>query len=248
MKIKYFLKTDIGVKRQENQDNAAVFKNKNNELMALICDGMGGYAGGYTASNVTMNKMINSFQKQNFSNMSYDNLSKWIKKNIKNVKDELSLIAEQNKILNQMGTTLVLALFLKNYIAIINVGDSRAYTVSQDNKLTQITKDQNLASDIQKKWDISYEEAINFPEATLLTSVVGVDKITNVDIYFLKNNTFKYLILTSDGIHDYLSNREMENILNNQKTLETKTNKLIQRALIEESTDNLTSIIVKVIQ
>ena len=75
-----------------------------------------------------------------------------LKKNIKNVKDELSLIAEQNKNFKSNGkTTLVLALFLKNYIAIINVGDSRAYTVSQDNKLTQITKDQNLASDIQKK-------------------------------------------------------------------------------------------------
>ncbi len=244
MKIKYSIKTDIGLERKKNEDYAVISENQDN-IIAILCDGMGGYKGGEVASKTATKCLKAAFKNQKFSKMNFNNVVDWFEKCINNITIKLEEINKIKTNLSEMGTTLVCALFLKDFVAIFNIGDSRAYIINNENKLKQITSDQNIASDIQKIWDISYEEAINFPNASLLTSVIGINKKTNIDVSFLKTNNFKKLLLTSDGIHDYLYNHQIETILNSDDGADLKAQKLITQASEQGSNDNLTSVLIE---
>ncbi len=245
MKINSCIKTDIGIERKRNEDYAAVVHHQNN-FIAILCDGMGGYKGGEVASKAALNSLKSAFKKQSFTNFKLEEIVDWFQKEIDNVTFKLEEINQVKKNLDEMGTTLVCALFLQDIIAIFNIGDSRAYIIDNKNKLKQITADQNMATEIQKIWDISYEEAIHFPNASLLTSVIGIDKKTNIDISFLNIKNFKSLLLTSDGIHDYLYSHQIETILNKEIAIDAKLDRLISQALEQGSNDNLTGVLIEI--
>ncbi len=246
MKMKYSLKTDIGPERHKNEDSASVYRKSCDDVIAILCDGMGGYKGGEIASKTAVNYLVGAFSNKDFTNLEPDEIALWFEDQIDAIADELSEINKTKLDLSEMGTTLVCALFLKNIVAIFNIGDSRIYIIDNDNKLIQMTSDQNIASELKKVWDISYDEAINFPGASLLTSVIGINKSTKIDSAFLDITHFKYLLLTSDGVHDYLYNHQIETILNSKITLAAKSQKLIKQAVEQNSNDNLTNILIKI--
>lgn len=239
----HVIKSDVGVVRSENQDRAAVF-HKGDIAFAILCDGMGGHQGGSHASSIT----IDTFEEEFMKKFPVDHLEKangWFQKAIKRAKKEMTHFANKDQKLLDMGTTLTAAVITKDYIIVYNVGDSRTYVFN--GVLTQVTRDHNLRNLYIDKFNYSEEKAATIMGAAALTSALGPKKKTNIDVFNVENSSdIKYVVLTSDGIHDYISKPVFTQILNSDLTMNNKAEELIVKAIKGKSSDNLTTIILEV--
>lgn len=146
-----------------------------------------------------------------------------------------------------MGTTVTAAIIYKDTkdIFIFNIGDSRTYIF--DGLLHQITVDHNLMNYYIFEENMSEFQAAKLPGAAALTSALGPNKKTNIEAFTIDNShDRRTIILTSDGIHDYITKPNFEMIVSGNGTLFEKTDKLINQAIMGESTDNLTIIMLEV--
>ena len=228
------IKSDIGVVRSENQDRAAVF-NSDKQTFMILCDGMGGHEGGSYAATIA----INTFEKSFKEYIPENKINAWFEKTINLSKKEMIKFAKERHELLDMGTTLTAALVSENKIHIFNIGDSRTYIY--DGLLHQITKDHNVRNYYIDKYNYSSEEAAKKIGAAALTYSLGPDKRARVDSFVVPiNKKIKFIVLTSDGIHDYILKPTFELILSSHKSLEKKANKLIKEAIKGKSSDNLT--------
>ncbi|MGL4343361.1 MAG: PP2C family protein-serine/threonine phosphatase [Metamycoplasmataceae bacterium] len=241
----YTINTNIGVVREENQDRAAVIEN-DFLVIALLCDGMGGHFGGSVASSIT----IQSFEKAILSAPNDKNLIwEWFKETIKKAKQNMIAEAGDDVHKKDMGTTVTTAIVFKETkeIFIFNIGDSRTYIY--DGLLHQITRDHNLMNYYIINEGMSEFEASKIPGATALTSALGPTKKTNIEAFTINNSSSQnpLLVLTSDGIHDYITKPNFEMILAKKNlSLEEKSEMLINAAIKGGSTDNLSIIILEV--
>ena len=241
--MEFIVKTDIGVVRSENQDKAAIFSNEIASF-AILCDGMGGHMGGRHASEITIATFEKEFIK-NFPKKS-ENISKWFQKTIQKSKKEMTNFSKKDSALLDMGTTVTAAVILKNEILIYNIGDSRTYIYN--GLLHQITVDHNLRNYYIKEYNYSEEKAATVMGAAALTYALGPKKKAHIDSYKIDiTKTTKNIILTSDGIHDYVSKPNFEKIISSNDSLDKKANVLITQAIKGKSSDNLTVAIVEVL-
>ncbi|MCR8612996.1 MAG: serine/threonine-protein phosphatase [Mycoplasma sp.] len=239
----WVVKTDVGLVRETNQDYAKVFENKD-VTFAILCDGMGGHSGGEIASKVTIDQFEKEFKKTIFSPKM--NFIDFFKSGLKSTKRAMMKKAQKNKILLDMGTTLTAALIFKEKAIVFNIGDSRTYYFNGN--LNQITTDQNLRNYYIREQNLSETEASKVWGASALTSALGPKKHTSVEWFEVKFNSLaKYMILTSDGIHDFILKSRFTTIIsNNKNTIEEKATNLLAEAMAGDSSDNLTTIIVEV--
>ncbi|WP_022934541.1 PP2C family protein-serine/threonine phosphatase [Mesomycoplasma moatsii] len=243
--MKYIVETNIGVVREENQDRAAVFEN-DYVLVAVLCDGMGGHFGGSLASSIT----IETFKsRMNYLISDSDNVYEWFKETIKQSKQNMIIEAGNDENKKDMGTTVTSAIVFKKTknIIIFNIGDSRTYIF--DGQLHQITIDHNLMNYYIKNEGMSSFEASKIPGAAALTSALGPSKKTNIEAFNIDENSSsnkRVLVLTSDGIHDYIEKPKFELIMAQNMNMEEKGKTLIAEAIKGRSADNLTVVIVEV--
>ncbi|MCK5867320.1 MAG: serine/threonine-protein phosphatase [Mycoplasmataceae bacterium] len=238
--MEHIIKTDIGVVRVENQDRAAVF-NKKGITLGILCDGMGGHKGGSFASAITIDTFEKEFNKS-FPFGNIDNIDKWFLKTIKESKKNMTFFAKGDVGLLDMGTTVTAAIVIDGDIKIYNIGDSRTYIYN--GLLHQITKDHNLRNYYIENYNYSVEKAATVRGATALTSALGPKKKVKIDNYKLPiEPETKFVVLTSDGIHDYISKPLFDKIISSKKPLEKKSINLIKEAIKGKSADNLTVVI-----
>ncbi len=243
--MRYIVETNIGVVREENQDRAAVFEN-DYVLVAVLCDGMGGHFGGSLASSITIDTFKN---RMNYLKSDSDNVYEWFKDTIKQAKQNMIIEAGNDENKKDMGTTVTSAIVFKRTknIIIFNIGDSRTYIF--DGQLHQITVDHNLMNYYIKNEGMSSFEASKIPGAAALTSALGPSKKTNIEAFNIDENTSnndRVLVLTSDGVHDYIDKPKFELIMAQRNDIEEKGKILISEAIKGRSTDNLTVVIVEV--
>ncbi len=241
--MKWVIKSDIGVVREENQDRAAVFK-KNDIILAIVCDGMGGHEGGSYASRLT----IEAFEKEFIKNTpTSDQLFKWFKDALKRSKKLMTKQAKSDSKLLDMGTTVTCSFTFKKQgqIYIFNVGDSRTYIYN--GLLHQITVDHNLRNYYIHEAGASVEKANKIIGGAALTSALGPKKTTRVDAYQISlDKDLKYIISTSDGVHDFMTKPQFEQIISSDASIKEIADELVKVAIKNKSTDNCTVTIVEV--
>ena len=178
--MKIVAKTDKGLVRDNNQDSYAVGELPGEVAWAVVCDGMGGAAGGNIASALAVKVIsdkINTSYNQNMRDSSIKNL---LDSAITAANIEVYDMADAHSELKGMGTTVVCAIVRDNTAFIAHAGDSRAY-IAKNNELTQITTDHSLVQDLVNLGKITQEEAENHPKKNLITRAVGVDKQIQID-------------------------------------------------------------------
>lgn len=239
MQIAY--RSDIGVKRTINQDYVSWFKNKNNQHLMIVCDGMGGHRAGDVASEMAVSHLGQAWKETSFQNT--ENVSVWLIHTIQKVN---SLIFQKSLDfidLDGMGTTLVAAAILEEEILVANVGDSRAY-VFREYRLNQLTEDHSLVNEFVKSGEITAEEAKTHPQKNIVTRSIGNRNTVQVDLtaYPIQHND--YLMLCTDGLTNMLSDEEMTKVLKEWKNVEEKVNKLIDLANQAGGLDNSTVLLI----
>ena len=241
--MKCFGMSDIGLVRETNQDSFFYGQNEQNELLAVVCDGIGGGKAGDVASQMAISIFEKQFHCKQYFQDDFKN-KEWINTIVTQANDAIyeDSLTSRKKI--GMGTTLVGAYINDDSTLLFHMGDSRVYAIYGD-EMVCLTEDHNLAADLIKSGEISEEEAIHHPKGKALTNALGIWSQFHVDINKIKQD-YDYLLLCSDGLHGYVQESIMKNvILNVALTSEEKVKALIDASLQTGGFDNITVILIE---
>lgn len=245
--------TDIGIKKSTNQDSALLLEAKSdvgNVLLAVICDGMGGLAKGEVASAAVIRSFKDWFYTQLPEIMTLSDpkdriFSSW-EKIAFGCNDRIHDYSAKNSV--TMGTTLIALLILGDKYYIINIGDSRAYRISDS--LVQLTKDQTF---VQREMDMgrmTYEEAKNSPQRNVLLQCIGASNFIEPDFFSGDVHTGEVYMLCSDGFRHIISSDEIYERLNpyvlvNEQSMNDNAVYLTELNKYRQELDNITVLLVK---
>ena len=201
--MKISARTDVGIVRSNNQDSYAAGEFQNGVAWAVVCDGMGGNAGGNIASSTavkSISERITSAYRETMTSSSIKNL---LVTAITNANFEIYDMAADNLELLGMGTTVVAAIMTKNVLYVAHAGDSRAYLISQD-EIRQLTRDHSVVQDLVDRGEITPEQARIHPRKNLITRALGVDESLKVDFTVEDLEGDETLLICTDGLSNMI--------------------------------------------
>ena len=242
--MKYFGATDKGKIRKTNQDSYVIVTSSANEVLAIVCDGIGGGQAGDVASSIAVGHFSEVFSN-NQGFLDAKDAKAWLKKEISAANMKILTLGNEQSNLKGMGTTLTGVLLSNSGTFVINIGDSRTYSFSKKNKrLDQLTMDHNLANDMLMHGEITKEEAKNFPKKNVLTNALGVWESVRMDID-THSEEIDGILISTDGLHGYVPKADIENILfDTSMDPSRKVKKMIKKALDAGGYDNVTVILI----
>ena len=236
--MNYSINTDRG-KRKDNQDSTATFFNQSNVLLAILCDGLGGHQAGDIASEMAVSQIGNSWEQTTFTSKDTYIIQTWLKGVINRENTRIFKAANTYPDLEGMGTTLVASVVLEQQVLFANIGDSRAYTY-KDNELTLITQDHSFVAELQRSGELTELEAKNHVNRNALTRSLGVEGELDIDFFKVSKDSIDLVLLNSDGLSNTLSKEQMIDALNSNHDLDQKAVDLVNLAIINEASDNVT--------
>lgn len=205
------IETHVGG-RAENQDYAAELDVPLGKLV-LICDGMGGAKGGALASEVAALAVINAIKN---TNLSVPPLTA-LRQAVEAANAAVFELSKADSSLRGMGTTIAALLIGHNHQAYVaHVGDSRVYQFSKS-KLIFRTKDHSWVQEMVDRGQINPEEARLHPDSNRITRALGIKDQVEVEINLLNVKLNDVFVLTSDGIHGEIEEKEMSRVLKRAK-------------------------------
>lgn len=231
----YFL-TDTGKVREHNEDSVTILKNANEEYVLAVADGMGGHKAGEVASNIAINHLTASFNNLITLGEKKDAIN-WIRNIVTEINDAIFEYTNEHEESKGMGTTLVLAIYTKDYLLFGNVGDSSGY-VFNDNKLFKVTKAHTLVNLLVQSGELTEEEAQHHPKKNILMRALGANNPAEVDIFDVEND-IDGVLLSSDGLTSMLNDEQIERVMSAEYTLQEKIMKLIRKCNVRGGTDNI---------
>ncbi|MEA4869715.1 MAG: Stp1/IreP family PP2C-type Ser/Thr phosphatase [Christensenella sp.] len=235
--MKYAVKTDIG-KRVHNEDSYLVPQKENLPLLFAVADGMGGHAAGAVASSLLV-EQLRGFDQGVEEGRELAQFRQSVEKANLSVYQE----SEKDRSLHGMGTTLVAALLLGEKFIAANVGDSRMYRF-HDASLETITTDHSLVEQLVLAGAITKEEARVHPQRNIITRAVGVSPVVDVDLFEQEWAAGDILVLCSDGLHGAVNEEDIISVLSTSRSLENMCEILVQLALDNGGTDNITVLLI----
>lgn len=234
--------TDVGRHRQSNQDAYIVDKLSDGTVFAVVCDGMGGHAGGNIASNIAVNRIESEIKKNYRDNMGSASIKNMIESAVVHANLDIIDEAEQNRELEGMGTTAVIAVISSMGSVVANIGDSRCYHISEDN-ITQITKDHSLVQEMVDSGLISADDAANHPRKNIITRALGISEDVKTDFFDVDIKNNDKLLLCTDGLTNHVSDSAVNQIIE-QVDASISADALISLANLNGGTDNITAVVI----
>ncbi len=148
-------------------------------------------------------------------------------------------MAEHDESLSGMGTTCVVVLIADSVAYVVHVGDSRAYIISHDGTLRQITRDHSYVQDLVEQGSITQDEARTYPGKNIITRAVGVSEDIRVDFAEETLHEEDVLLLCTDGLTNYVTDEKIAEIIVSSTHFEY-AEKLVQTANENGGGDNIT--------
>ncbi|MDE6521020.1 MAG: Stp1/IreP family PP2C-type Ser/Thr phosphatase [Ruminococcus sp.] len=236
--MKFRFDTNIGLKREENQDTVRCEYFGRN-VLAVVCDGMGGERAGKDASEIAIREFFQRFKDGYNDELDNDGIRKLLISSVSAANSVIYTKAKMDFTNFGMGTTCVAAFINSDAAFIANVGDSRAYVVVKESGIYQVTSDHNVATMLYEQGEITEEEMQNHPKRHMLTRAVGVDKTVLTDTFILTYDDKINLLLCSDGLSGYCSDDEIFSVIC-ENSFDNTVDALIGLALDKGGRDNVT--------
>ncbi len=225
---------DVGKKRSNQEDSVIILTHPDNPdfKFLAVSDGMGGLAAGEVASNYVVKSLAEWFKTVPADAYYFPSgLKESFAQAIKKINDDI-----YNKYHTEAGATLVGAIVTEQDTIIANVGDSRAYAVT-DTSISLLTSDESyvwnqavVKNGGQKPSPEQIDDFRFNPNNNKITGYMGQPNMTRVQTLTIPNYTYKTLLLLSDGVTDLLSQDDIRIIAQNTPRSEI-TRALVERAL-----------------
>lgn len=201
-------KTDIGRKRDLNEDYVLYFKSHNYNLI-MVADGMGGHNGGEVASKLAC-LSIRDFVYNNYN--SYEDKQELLRDAFVLANKKVYEASVESEKLKGMGTTVTCCLLMGENVVVGHVGDSRGYRITKD-YINKFTEDHSFVQQLINNGTITPEEAKHHPQKNLITRAIGADEYVVVDISEFQLNDGEIILLCTDGLTNYISEEEIKIIV-----------------------------------
>jgi serine/threonine protein phosphatase PrpC len=202
--------SDTGRQRSNNQDTYGEGRARSGGRWIMVADGMGGHAGGATASRVAVETVSSVVAS------SPDAPDVALRAALEAANRVVHDEAQRNEQLAGMGTTGVAALFSADGLAFVaNVGDSRAYRM-RNGALEQITLDHSLVAELQRRGMITEEEALVHPRRNEVLRSLGVEPDVIVDLHQLDLQPGDQFLLCSDGLSGVVRDAEIAEVMHRE--------------------------------
>lgn len=252
--MKFYGASDVGKQRMENQDCFGIFDILPGITVCVVCDGMGGSAGGAIASRTAIDAFADMMREMLIPDYP-ENEPVLTEKTVRAALTESVCAAntavrrrakEAGGKLDGMGTTLV-ALLLTNRAAwSVNIGDSRLYRVYSD-RLVRLTKDHSVVQQLIDSGEITEAQAARSPVRNIITRAIGTSDfiepdICSVDLYSKDGSPARFM-LCSDGLYGYTDEPELVRTINRSADFSAGTAALIRLANECGGQDNITVIL-----
>ena len=237
--------TDTGLVRKENQDAYATAQHEaSGRTVGVVCDGMGGPAGGRVASRIAVSVYLEELEKLLTADQDPQQLLEASAQAVSLANQAIQAEAERREECRNMGTTLVSAISYDAGVVVTNVGDSRAYHISEDG-ITRITKDHSLVESMVDRGDITEEEARRHPSRNLITRALGPEEDALSDSYALRLAPGDHLLLCTDGLIETATDQEMEEAVLRGGDPNSCLDRLLSLAKRRGAADNVTAVLLK---
>ena len=249
MHIRYAALTDIGFQRKRNEDSYVIEKRalrglfgRNHEIYLFgIADGMGGHACGDIASEMACEEVAGFIDES--LQICPPVIIRRLKEKFLHIDHLLRIYATVETGCADMGTTLSAMVILKNKGIVAHVGDCRILRLRQG-ELSRLTTDHRFVQEMIEEGLINEKAASSHPFRNKLTHVIG----TSAPLEYVETGLIKLLqgdryILSTDGLHDGLTQGEIKRILADSLTPETAAERLLSQGLQRGSKDNMTVIV-----
>lgn len=235
MKVSLAYASDRGKKRENNEDRGCVHRVESMGLCLLaVADGMGGHEGGEIASALAIEvveKCIGELTSLPESPESY------LASVFDEANDVIARIGAQRQ--KSLGTTLTVGLLCDDILHIGHVGDCRVYRLRPDGWMDQVTEDHSWTAEGLRDGRLSYEEAAKSPYHNVLVRFLGKKPMQMAYYVRLARKDDTYLFC-SDGLHGYVSDREIQRIVLRTSSVERIPRRLIRIANRAGGHDNVT--------
>lgn len=237
--------TDTGLVRKDNQDAYAIQEEtQTGHTICVVCDGMGGAAGGQMASRIAVETFVQELGKILSPDMAPEQLREASSYVVSLANKAIREEASKSEECQGMGTTLVSAVSYADGVVVCNVGDSRAYHITSDG-ITRITKDHSLVESMVDRGDITEEEARRHPNRNLITRALGPDETAVCDGYIAPMKPGEYILLCTDGLIDTVTDQEMLFEVIHGETLDTCLERLLAISKSHGAPDNVTAVLME---
>ncbi len=234
--MKSFYLTDAGKVRDHNEDSVLIIRNKKNETLMAIADGMGGHSAGEVASSIAISYLGRHFQKT-FLDMSKVEAINWLRDSVNEINQLIFAHEKEHPESKGMGTTLVTAIVTPKYILFGNIGDSSGF-VMKNGHLHKVTYDHTLVNLLVSAGELTKEEAKDHPKKNVLMKALGANDPIDIDIFDC-DMEIDGILLSSDGLTNMLEEEQIEKVLIQELDIEDKVIRLIRKANNRGGTDNI---------
>lgn len=243
--MQYWGITDLGCIRAQNQDMYQIEQLDKHTLLCVVCDGMGGAKSGNVASTLATDVFIQEIRQSFVSAMDQKQLDQMLQSAVKLANFTVYDQSRQFEEFSGMGTTLVALLISGKQITVVNVGDSRAYSITE-NGVEQLTKDHSLVQMMIDKGELTPEQAKTYPGKNLITRAIGTEMVVNCDIFHRELTPGECFLLCTDGLCNVVDEQEMlfEVVHGGEKT--DVCERLLAIAKNRGAPDNVTCVLVEV--
>lgn len=204
--------THVGMERSENQDYYGYYEPENDAdfevqgRLIIVCDGMGGHAGGEVASRLAVNTLIETY-KNDKSGDTANSLRGAIESANRAIWDHATVKTE----LKGMGSTCVAMVIRKGMAYFGHVGDSRVYLIRNE-QLIQVTKDHSLVQQMVDEGLLQESEMESHPEKNVILRSLGVKADVEVEVNQMPYQVDDIFVLSTDGLTGLVSKEECRRI------------------------------------
>jgi len=234
--------TDVGRKREHNEDNMAYVIPKDPLVMTkkgalfVVADGLEEQPAGEVASEIAVDGVCNWYYQDDDDDVTVSLIHA-----IKRANASIHQRAAENLSRNGMGTTCVTAVLRGDMAYIANVGDSRAYLIRLGGNMRQVSQDHSWVAEQVRAGFLTENQA----QRNVLTRYLGMQADVEIDVFVEPLEEGDSLVLCTDGLFDLISDEDLREAVS-QFLPQESVYHLVERANENGGPDNITAIVVQV--
>ncbi|MDR1733406.1 MAG: Stp1/IreP family PP2C-type Ser/Thr phosphatase [Oscillospiraceae bacterium] len=212
--------TDVGQVRALNEDNLEQGLLPGGSAFAVVCDGMGGAAGGDLASKLASESIANALRMNYMPGLPAGFQQRLLVTALENANTKIYHTAAMDSALEGMGTTAVAVIAEREVLHVAHVGDSRAYLL-HGGALHRLTKDHSVVQALIDQGELTEEEAMMHPRRNLITRALGVGGEIEADYGAFAWEPGDFVLLCTDGLTNCASEEAMVRVLTDRDFADT---------------------------
>jgi protein phosphatase len=235
--MRYAARSDVGLQRSGNEDSGFA-----DDRLLMVADGMGGHAAGELASAMA----VATFAELADAEVPADEMLEQLAAAVEVLSDRLRDVIAEDPSNQGMGTTITGLAWEYPRVAIVHVGDSRAYLL-REGRLAQLTKDHTYVQALVDAGEITAQEAARHPRRNLLNRAVDGIHPVEADLSVREARAGDRFLLCTDGLSGVVADGDLADVLSSVADPTGAVTRLVDMALEAGAPDNVTVVVADVI-